>query len=162
MVRKRINNRMKKEISYLERYYPENTISQSNPSDDHEVLNIYIKHNNKLLYNVIIDIYYKYPFESPGVYFYGRNNEKILYFNFFKTCSDFYLKNISYAIHSCPCCWNLVCNREVCNSLLDILKDVEFLDNQFKCIRSRYFCSKYLNLVDEMSDDMVNYIIDYI
>jgi len=162
MVRNKIVNRINREIILLKNFCKFNKITQTISVSEKESIIVYIYKNSEIEYNIKIEILYDYPFDPPNVSFFNNNNQTILYYDFYKNCSDFYLKYLNIEGHICPCCFNIICNISVCNTLVDIIKDVHIYHNQFKRLREMYFFKKFINCKNNLNNDIINIIIDYL
>ena len=163
MVKKQIQKRMEKEISYLKDYCHNDNIYVTSVESDFDDINIFIKCNNKIKYNVKIEVYYDYPFKPPNVYLLNKENNNIIsYYDFFKKCSSFYLSIVHPIHHECPCCHNILCSRNISDPLVKIIKDIEKFDLQFKRIRSLYYMKKIRSYIKKLHEDNINSIIEYI
>lgn len=167
MVRKKLQNRIKKEITFLKDYYHEKNICIDMDNDDeYKILRIFIKHNDKINYDTKILIHYDYPFKPPDVYLSNvklKDKSTMRYYNFFTICSNFYYdeKN-SFQEYECPCCYNMMCSWHLNLTILDIMKDIKKFDNQFKRLRSLYYFKKIKNNIRILNQDNIKYIEQYI
>ena len=163
MVKKKMMLRMNKEIALLQDYFDQKNINVTITQNEEEPIFIYIKKNNKLFYNIMIEVSENYPFESPEVSFIYKN-EKIPYYEFFKQTSKYYLniKKVKFEEHIFPCCYNLIEKREISISLLNITKDIQLYDSQLKRLKNRFYCSKYINNINNINNDVINIIIEYL
>ena len=76
---------MNKEIIFLKDYYSDKKVSINQTSNENDVVNIFIKDNNKLPYNIKIEVYCDYPFASPKVFLLSEaSGDVIIYHDFFK------------------------------------------------------------------------------
>ncbi len=163
MVKQKLQRRMNKEIIFLKDYYSDKKVSINQTSNENDVVNIFIKDNNKLPYNIKIEVYCDYPFASPKVFLLSEaSGDVIIYHDFFKICSEFYYTHVDFDGHLCPCCHNLMCSREISNSLLDITKDIEKFDIQFRRLRTLYYIKKFKTEIKVLHDDNIEHIIKYI
>lgn len=163
MVKHKLIKRVNKEIEMLKKYYNSENVSTNNPTTEEELLIIYIKQNKFIANNFIIEIPFEYPFQGPEIYF-VNNNLKIPYYEFYKNASRYYLnvKKIKFTEHICPCCFNLIANRQISTPLLTITKDIQFYESQFKRLQERFYCTKYINKINNINNDIINIIIEYI
>lgn len=165
MVRVKMMKRVKKEVALLIDNYGENNIifTPTIPINETVPLVIYIKKNPTLVFNLKITLHSDYPFKSPEVSLYNKEID-ICYYDFFKICSKFYYfsKQTILTEHICPCCFNIMCRRELNQSLFVLTQDVQKFGDQFHRLRERYFASKYISFVNNLNDDILKYILDYI
>jgi hypothetical protein len=162
MVRNNILNRINKEIILLKTFCKFNKITQTFSVTEQESIFIYIYKNSVIEYNIKIEIFYDYPFHPPNVSFFNKNNQTILYYDFYKNSSDFYLKYLNIDNHICPCCFNIICNMNICNTLVDIIKDLCMYHTQFKRLREMYYFKKIINCKNNLNNDIINIIIEYL
>jgi hypothetical protein len=164
MVKKQLEKRMKKEISYLKDYYLDDNVHVNQVSNEFDVVNIFIKSSIKLKYNVKIEVCHDYPFKSPAVYLLNKENSNIIisYADFFKQRDIFYLNKVRLLHYECPCCHNLLCSRNISHPLLEITKDIEKFDLQFKRLRTLYYMKIIRNYIKKLRQDNINSIIEYI
>jgi len=169
MVKLKMMNRVNKELKLLENYYGKDKVDVRtlfvNELEPY-VINVY--KNDRLFFNIKITLPYDYPFKDPTFCLYSlpNNNEisTINYFDFFRDCSQFYLykHNVVLHEHSCPCCYNKLCNRELSDPLLEISKDVQNFGIQFMRLRERYFLRKNINILNNLNGDVLNIILDFV
>lgn len=170
MVRTKMMNRINKEIKLLEDYYGKDKVDvRSVVGNEHDDFVINIYKNKHLLFNVKVILKYDYPFKDPSfcLYYFDEKDKitkTIQYFHFFEKCSIFYFirKNVRFEEHLCPCCYHALCNRQLNESLLELSKDVQKFGVQFKRLRERYFLEKYIKIINNLDEDSLNYILEYI
>jgi len=170
MVKLKMMNRVNKEIELLENYYGKDNVEVRTVFENelHEfAINIY---KNKFLFcNVKVILYYDYPFKDPAfcLYHYDKSDNiihTIKYYDFFADAGSFYYtkKNVSLDGYLCPCCYNAICNRQLNESLLELSKDIQKFGIQFRQLREKYFLKKYIQLINNLNDDILNIILVYI
>ena len=149
MVKLKMMNRIHKELKLLEDYYGKDKVEVRTLFENElqpYVINVY--KNECLFFNVKIILHYDYPFKDPMFCLYSLNNDNTIstinYFNFFKDCSQFYFyKNkVMLQDHSCPCCYNRICNRQLSDTLLELSRDVQKFGIQFMRLREKHFLRK--------------------
>jgi len=168
MVKLKLMKRVDKEVKLLEDYYESDKVEVRTVfvnEQDPYVINLY--KNKNLFCNVKIILPYDYPFKNPGFYFYSINDNiisTINYFDFFKNCSYFYFYKNQVVLdeHLCPCCYNTMCNRELNQSLLELSKDIQKFSIQFMRLREKYFAKKYINILNNLNEDILNILLEYI
>tara|TARA_A100001011_G_scaffold195608_1_gene203972 strand:+ start:3596 stop:4105 length:510 start_codon:yes stop_codon:yes gene_type:complete len=169
MVKLKMMKRIYKELNILENYYGKEKIEVrtlfENEQDPY-VINVY--KNKHLFCNIKIILPYNYPFKEPMFCLYSVNSDKkisiINYFDFFKKCSQFYFyeNNVMLQEHSCPCCFNKICNRQLNETLLELSKDVQKFGIQFMRLREKYFLKNYIKILNYLNEDVLNIILSYI
>lgn len=170
MVRLKMMNRINKEVQLLEEHYGKDKVElRSVVENEHDDFVINIYKNKHLLFNVKVILKCDYPFKEPSfcLYYFDKKDKltsTLQYFDFFEKCSIFYfIKNkVRLDGHLCPCCYHAMCNRQLNESLLDLSKDVQKFGIQFKRLRERYFVEKYIKIINNLDEDSLNNILDYI
>jgi len=163
MVKQKLQRRMNKEIIFLKNYYSDEKVLVVKTSNENDVVNIFIKNNSKLPYDVKIEVYCDYPFASPNIFLLdAKSGNVIIYYDFFKMCSEFYFSRVDFEEHLCPCCHNIMCCREISNSLLELTRDIEKFHIQFRRLRTLYYIKKFKTKIKTLKEDNIEDIIKYI
>jgi len=169
MVKFKMMNRVNKEVKLLENYYGKDAIQLCVIEDEQQDYIINIYKNKYLSFNVKIILKYDYPFKDPlfCLYYFDKKDNiirTIEYFDFFEKCSIFYftINKVKLLEHCCPCCYHAICNRRLCESLLELSKDVQKFGIQFMRLREKYFVKKYISFINNLDENILNNILDYI
>lgn len=165
MVNAKMMRRMNKEVCLLKDKYGASNVNNYPGEDEHDVfvLSLTLTTPYKFNYIVHVDIHYDYPFTSPDVFLISKDKtSRTLYFEFFKRCSEFYIRDNPFPEHECPCCYNMICRRELNTPIVEIIQDIEHYDKQLVRLRSRYYATKYLYKTNRMDADIFNIVFSYL
>tara|TARA_Y100000389_G_scaffold194412_1_gene224369 strand:- start:805 stop:1293 length:489 start_codon:yes stop_codon:yes gene_type:complete len=151
----KFKKRIKNDIILIE-CYKNVTIEKCEENNDKYF--IYIKINKK---KYLFKLKHDYPFSAPEILI-KIDNKYIDYYEYIFHIYKFYKNKVNTENVTCPCCFNLLCEYNLNNKLINFLDEIINYNNLIIQLSNKYFGKILLNKKNNLNDNINYYIIDYL